>query len=139
MSVVEDKAAVEAVIDALNEQDFDRFKALVSEDLAWTQQSIALPGAGVPMDVEMVLETVPKAMTLWSDGPRIRITQMIAEDGWVAMEGRGEGTFVDGEPYENRYAFVFEVVSGRIKTMREYADTLYIGNSIARITNKAES
>jgi ketosteroid isomerase-like protein len=135
MSAPGDKAAVEAVIDALNEQDFDRFKALVSEDLTWTQQSIALPGAGVPMDVETVLKTVPKAMTLWSDGPRIRITQMIAEDGWVAMEGRGEGTFIDGEPYENRYAFVFEVVNGKVKTMREYADTLYVGNAIARITS----
>lgn len=127
------KAVVEAVVAALNGRDFGRFAELLADDVSWTIQGIDSPLGGVAMDRARVLEELPRLLDLWSDGPRIRIGQLIAEGDWVAMEGDGEGTFVDGSPYENHYASVFEVVDGRVRTMREYMDTEHVANSIARV------
>jgi ketosteroid isomerase-like protein len=47
------------------------------------------------------------------------------------MEGRGEGRFVNGAPYENRYVVVHEVVDGRLRTVREYMDTQHAATMFA--------
>jgi len=134
VSPTTNKAVVEGVVAALNARDFGRFGELLADDVSWTIMGIDSPLGGVSMDRATVLEELPKLIGLWSDGPRIVIKQLIAEGDWVVMEGDGEGTFVDGSPYENHYASVFEVVDGRVRTMREYMDTEHVANSVARVT-----
>jgi ketosteroid isomerase-like protein len=63
--------------------------------------------------------------------PRMTITRLFRDGDRVVMEGRGEGRFRNGAPYDNRYVIVHEVVEGRLKTVREYMDTQHAASMFA--------
>lgn len=131
------KATVRAFIDTLNRRDWDRFGELFAEDASYTVQGYELPGAGT-MDRETALQVLPGLLSLFDeDSPCVEITHMIAEGAWVLAEAQGTGAFRDGTRYENRYANVYEVVDGRIRTIREYMDTQHMANLLAAVTQVA--
>jgi ketosteroid isomerase-like protein len=59
---------------------------------------------------------------------------MIAEGDWVVVESEGTGSFQNGRPYRNRYAIVFEIVDGRLRTIREYMDTGHMASMLSAAT-----
>jgi hypothetical protein len=44
----------------------------------------------------------------------------------VLVETHGTGKLADGRPYDNRYAWAFEIRDGKVAVIREYLDTYYI-------------
>ncbi len=56
---------------------------------------------------------------------RIKTTaqRFIAEDDFVVVEARGSNTTTDGNPYNNRYCFVFRLAGGKLQEVTEYLDT----------------
>lgn len=50
------------------------------------------------------------------------IHALTAEEDRVAAEVRGSGTLVNGEPFENAYAFFFRIRDGRIASVAEHFD-----------------
>jgi ketosteroid isomerase-like protein len=131
------KDTVRAYIDALNHKDWDRVADLLAPDVRYTVLGYDFPGAGT-MDRATVLRTLPEILGLFDDeSPRIEITHLIAEGPWALVEGQGTGSFRDGTSYENRYANVYEVVDGQVKTVREYMDTQHMAGLLAAVTAKA--
>jgi uncharacterized protein len=57
--------------------------------------------------------------------PKIDVQRVLVDGDWVAAETIGRGTLLDGTPYENSYAFTFQIDGGTIRYMREYMDTAY--------------
>ncbi|MEU6145582.1 nuclear transport factor 2 family protein [Streptomyces sp. NPDC047081] len=132
------KATVREFLDAVNRQDWDRWAELLAPDLSYTVQGRDLPGGGVPLDREGALKMVPGMIALFAEGgPTLEITHIIAEGDWVFVEATGHGSFHDGTPYDNRYANVYEVVDGRIRTQREYMDTPYMAGLLATVAPPA--
>ena len=41
-------------------------------------------------------------------------------------EAAGKGSFTDGRPYENLYAFAIEFKDGKVYRLREYMDSFYV-------------
>jgi ketosteroid isomerase-like protein len=109
--------------DAISRHDFDRLAELLDDGASYEVCGIDLPGAGV-FDKATILETLPGMLALFEDGsPRMTITRIFRDGDWAIMEGTGAGTFRNGAAYDNRYIIVFEVVDGRVRTVREYMDT----------------
>ena len=55
----------------------------------------------------------------------IVIHGVTASEDRVAVEMESRGTFRDGRPYNNSYHWLFVIRDGRIRTVKEYTDTLY--------------
>ncbi|MER5435752.1 nuclear transport factor 2 family protein [Streptomyces sp. NPDC002588] len=131
------KNVVRAFVDALNEQDWERVKDLITPDFGYTIQAYDLPGAGEPMDGETMLTVLPRMLALFdANGPRLRITHLVGEGTWVVAEAVGSGSFRDGSRYDNRYANVYEVVGDRVRTVREYMDTQHTARSFEAVTSE---
>jgi ketosteroid isomerase-like protein len=61
----------------------------------------------------------------FTDGMRFDLGLLTAEEDRVAVQAAGVGTRRAGGDYCNHYHFWVEVTHGRIRRVREYADTLY--------------
>ena len=44
----------------------------------------------------------------------------------ISPATQGKGTFTDGRPYENLYAFAIEFKDGKVYRLREYMDSFYV-------------
>ena len=129
------KDTVTAYNEALNAKDWDRFGELLHPELSYEVMTFHLPGGGSTMDKATTLQMLPGMVSSIFDaaGPRIEITNMFGEGDWVLAEAHGTGTLNEGTPYENRYALVYEVVDGQIKTAREYMDTQQMAGLLAKV------
>ena len=52
--------------------------------------------------------------------------RFIAEGDYVVVEARGDNVTRAGKPYNNEYCFVFRLSDGKIREVKEYADTALI-------------
>ena len=121
--------------EALQRRDWDTFASVLGDDLSYTMMAFDLPGGGVPMDKATVLATLPQMVGgIFAPGsPRLEITHVIDGGEWVVLELDGTGEFVNGAEYRNRYANVYQVLDGRIRTAREYMDTGHMAQSLAAL------
>lgn len=49
--------------------------------------------------------------------------RFIADDNYVVVEARGKATTKTGQPYNNKYCWVFRLEDGKVKEVTEYMDT----------------
>jgi ketosteroid isomerase-like protein len=52
--------------------------------------------------------------------------RFIAEGDYVVVEARGDNFTKAGKRYDNEYCFVFRLADGKIREVKEYADTALI-------------
>ena len=52
--------------------------------------------------------------------------RFIAEGDYVIVEARGDNVTKAGQQYDNEYCFVFRLSDGKIKEVKEYADTALV-------------
>jgi ketosteroid isomerase-like protein len=112
----------------LNTGDLELIRAAFHPDATWRPMVDGVPGAGVhgPRDV-IVDEFLGPVRGLFVDGDPKNIVDRIASSGdTVMMETRGSGTLKDGRQYNNRYAWSIDIRDGKIFTIREYMDSLYV-------------
>ena len=83
-----------------------------------------MPGAGEYRGRNVIVDEFLKPIRgLFAKGsPRNRILSMASKDSLVLVETHGTGHLSDGRAYDNRYAWVFEVNSGKVAMIREYLD-----------------
>ncbi|MBO0693534.1 MAG: nuclear transport factor 2 family protein [Acidimicrobiaceae bacterium] len=140
MSVSEDKAAAAAgaggagevvrrFFATLSTGDFDAIGEFFDDESVWTSGNVGRtqpPPKGRQAIIEDFLK--PIRLGLFEEGdPKVEIQTLIVDGDSVAAETIGRGTMRNGAPYENQYAFVFQVAGDKIRFMKEYMDTAYAG------------
>lgn len=131
MSTEANKETVRAFTEALGERDWERWASLLDEQFSWTMMAYELPGAGT-LDRDSALALLPEILAGFADdSPRMALGSMIAEGDWVAVEAEGTGSFANGTPYRNRYSIHYEIVAGRVRTIREYMDTGHMASMLS--------
>lgn len=127
-SGTQSEAVVRRFFDLLNAEDLEGIRALLSEDAAWVPQARDMPGAGEYRGRNVIVDEFLKPIRgLFAKGsPRNRILSMASKDALVLLETHGTGQLSDGRAYDNRYAWAFEVQSGKVAMIREYLDSYYI-------------
>ena len=125
---------VRALIEALNQKDWNRFGELLHPDLTYELQSYHLPGAA-PMDKATTLAALPGlvATVFDADSPQFEVSHVVAQGDWVVAEVRGSGRFHEGTKYENRYVHVYEVVDGLVRTDGESMDSQHMAMLCERV------
>ena len=102
----------------------------VTEDFAddvtwWVPPSSPLSGTyrGKPA----VLSLFARGTKLYSptDPFSVEVQGLVAEGSYVAAQVVIRAITAKGRSYENHYHFLFEIVDGKIKRVKEYVDTLY--------------
>jgi hypothetical protein len=112
----------------LNAADLEGVRAILTEDATWTPQVKDIPGAGVYRGRNVIVdEFLAPIRGLFADGdPKNRILSIASNGPLVLIETEGTGHVRDGRPYENRYAWAFEVRDGKVAAIREYMDSHYV-------------
>jgi len=131
-------AAAEQIVmefgEAVSARDFARLAELLDDDLRYELCGIELEGAGI-FDKPTVLENFRAVLDLFEDGsPRMTVTRMFRDGDWIIAEGTGAGRFRNGLAYDNRYIILYEIVDGRVRTVREYMDTQHAAKLFAAAT-----
>jgi len=127
MTVDRDEELVRSFFATLSTGDLERVATFFDADSTWTVCATDIPGAGTHVGAAIVEEFLRPVRGMFEPGqPKVEVTNVVSAGGWVAVEATGRGRFRSGVPYENRYAFWLEVAGGRIRTIREYMDTLYV-------------
>jgi ketosteroid isomerase-like protein len=127
-SGAQSEAVVRKFFELLNAEDLEGIRALLSEEAAWVPQARDMPGAGEYRGRNVIVDEFLKPIRgLFAKGsPSNRILSMASKDSLVLVETHGTGKLSDGRPYDNRYAWAFEVRAGKVAMIREYLDSYYI-------------
>ena len=127
-SGTQSEAVVRRFFELLNAEDLEGIRALLTEDAAWVPQARDMPGAGSYHGRNVIVDEFLKPIRgLFAKGsPSNRILSMASKDSLVLAETHGTGKLSDGRPYDNRYAWAFEVRGGQVAMIREYLDSYYI-------------
>jgi ketosteroid isomerase-like protein len=121
------KTVIRAYVSALLEGDVDAVRGLFAEDATWTLAAGDLPISGTFEGRDAILGGfLESALSRYEPGSiELQITGMTAEDDRVVLQWTTRARTRDGRPYENECIGVFVVRDGRIRSVREYMDTLY--------------
>jgi uncharacterized protein len=115
--------------EALNTGDLEKIRPYFHPDAVWQPMAKSnIPGTGAHRGRKGIVdEFLGPVRGLFVDGdPKNEITNIFGRGDWVAVETHGTGTFRNGKPYDNRYAWMVEIKDEMILTIREYMDTAYI-------------
>ena len=119
-------------IEALNTGDLGKIRPYFHPDATWTPMAKegSIPGAKVHRGrAGIVDEFLGPVRGLFVDGdPKNSIENIFGKGDYVLVETHGTGTFRNGRPYDNRYAWIVEIRDGMIFAIREYMDTAYIAS-----------
>ena len=117
---------------AITNRDFARLAELLDDDAVYEIAGIEMEGAGV-FSKETLLARMPAVLTLFEEGsPRLTITHTFRDGDWIITEATGAGRFANGSTYDNRYVIIYEIVDGRVRTVREYMDTQHAARIFAQ-------
>jgi uncharacterized protein len=122
------EVVVRKFFELLNAEDLEGVRALFTEDAAWLPQARDMPGAGEYRGRDVIVDDFLKPIRgMFAPGsPSNRILSIASNGPLVMVETHGTGHLQDGRPYDNRYAWAFELREGRIAQLREYLDSYYI-------------
>ena len=126
MSAADNKSLLQAIFAETAIGNGKPFVEALADDVRWTiigstawsgtynGKSAVLHDLLFPLGAQMAAANVTTASTY------------IAEGDAVVVEGEGRNTTKAGQPYNNRYCWVFRFHNGMIASIVEYADTALI-------------
>ena len=99
--------------------------ALLDDDVSWIVPGGPAFGGGTHEGRDAVVKFFGTVLELFPEGLAIEeMCEWPGRDGAV-VEAILTGTTARGHAYRNFYAFVIHTAGGRVKKVREYADTSY--------------
>ena len=121
------KSILRRYVSAVEAGDGETIRDLFADDASWTLAAGDLPIAGTWEGRDAILdEFLAKALSYYEPGSvRLEITGMIAEGERVVLQWTSRARTRDGCPYANECIGVFTIRGGKIRSVREYMDTLY--------------
>ncbi|WP_413105714.1 nuclear transport factor 2 family protein [Streptomyces sp. Inha503] len=128
----ESKALVLAFFEDLSTGRLESALSRLDEDLeyciAGNPKRFPLAGTHSKQGFVEVLTTIGATMP---DGVRVDILSAVAEESRVVIETAARGVSATGKTYDNRVAFSCEVRDGKIRSVREYLDTIHANEVLA--------
>ena len=126
MTVIDNKALIQDIMDARARRDPGPFIAAMADDFVWRiTGSTAWSGAYVGK--ADVLERLIKPLRGQFTAPNsLTLSRIIAEGDYVVAECQGNATTLAGELYANTYCFVIRVADGKLRELTEYMDTALV-------------
>jgi ketosteroid isomerase-like protein len=121
----QNKSIVAEFLEVFSGGDVPGILERLHDDATWWVSGSIEGFAGTKSKEEMgkLLEGV---VTVYKKGAlRLTPIAMVAEGARVAVEAEGYAELTNGRVYQPQSAFVFELADGKIRSVREYIDTLH--------------
>jgi ketosteroid isomerase-like protein len=114
--------------ETLSSGDLARVRELFHEDAVWQVQVKGIAGEGEHRGRKGIVDDflAPVRGMFKPGDPKIIMTSIASKGPLVIGESIGRGTFADGRPYENLYAWAVEIRDGKVYRLREYMDSFYV-------------
>lgn len=127
------KRLMERYVAVLRAGDPRALREFFTTDASWTLQAGQLPMAGTWEGRERIIDGFfATAMSQYQpDSVQLEVTAMIAEHDHVVLQWTSRASTRDGRPYENDCIGVFTIRDAQIAAVREYMDTLRLGDVFA--------
>lgn len=124
----ENERLVLKFFETLSSGDLDRLRELFHDDATWTPMVRGIRGEGVHRGKAGIIDQfLAPVRGLFKPGdPKVLPDTIASKGSLVLIETRGLGHVADGRPYENLYAWAFEIRDGKVFAVREYMDSLYV-------------
>ena len=114
---------VEELIDAIANSDADKLLRTLADDVTWTFfGSHRFAGTFRGKD-ELMNGLFAVIGDVLEDGIKLHVSSIVADEGRVIVEGKGQARSKAGIDYNNDYCLAFDVVAGKIQHVREYLDS----------------
>ena len=119
---------VRVFLETLSSGDLEALRPQLHVDGSWEATGTSIPGAGITRGRDKIIDELlaPVRGLFVAGDPKIKILRIFSKDEWVAAETEAHGQLANGKPYDNRYAWIFEIRDDKIYAIREYMDTGYI-------------
>ena len=114
--------------ETLSSGDLEKVRALFHDEAVWDVQVKGIAGEGSHRGKKAIIdEFLAPVRGMFKPGdPKVQILSVASQGDLVIGEAHGRGTFTDGRPYENLYAFAIEIKDGKVWRLREYMDSFYV-------------
>ncbi|MGY4624003.1 ketosteroid isomerase-like protein [Bradyrhizobium sp. USDA 4486] len=126
MTVTDNKALIQDIMDARARRDPNPFIAAMADDFVWRITG-STAWSGEYVGKADVLERLMKPLHRQFTAPtRLTVSRIIAEGDYVVAECRGNATTLAGDLYANTYCFVIRMADGKLRELTEYMDTALV-------------
>jgi hypothetical protein len=116
--------------EVLSAGDLEAVRNLLHDEVTWKPQIRDVPGAGIHRGKKGIVDDFLRPIRgLFKPGdPKVIVDTMASKGDLVIAEARGVGKIADGRPYDNLYAWAFDLKDGKVFAIREYMDSHYVIN-----------
>ena len=126
MTQTENKALVQAIMDARSRRDNAPFLAAIADDFVWRIIG-STAWSGEYVGKNEVMERLLKPLVAQLTAPtRLTATNILADGDHVVVQCHGDATTVSGQRYANTYCFVIRIAAGQLRELTEYMDTALV-------------
>ncbi|WP_067819151.1 nuclear transport factor 2 family protein [Nocardia inohanensis] len=127
MSIAQqNKTLIRAVFDELAVGRGAALPAAMSEDVRWTFAGNWSWSGTWELKPTVLHQLLGPLMAQFDGGYRIHADLILADEDRVVVQAQGNGTTVDGDPYNQTYCFIFTLAAGRITEVIEHCDTALV-------------
>jgi ketosteroid isomerase-like protein len=120
----ENKQIVNSFFELVSEGNTtDAFKLIDENVNWWIPGTLPFSGNKTKEEYQQIINAIK---TGFPTGFTLTVKSLIAEGNKVATEVESSGNHVNGKAYNNKYHFLFEIENGKIKSVKEYMDTLHL-------------
>ena len=122
------ETVVRTFFTTLSSGDLVRLRTFFDGASTWEIVATGIPGAGRHTGPEEIIDVfLEPVRAMFEPGdPKVDVLQLVADGDRVAVEATGKGRFLDGRPYDNRYAYWIVVDGALIRSIKEYMDSSYV-------------
>jgi uncharacterized protein (TIGR02246 family) len=126
MSAIDNRKLMQEIFAALASRDGTLFTESMADDFRWINIG-SNKWSGTFEGKEAVMRDLlgPLRGKLTARS-RTVAHRFFADGDYVIVEARGDNVTRDGKAYNNEYCFVFRLLDGKIKEVKEYSDTALV-------------
>jgi uncharacterized protein len=126
MSAAENKQLVRAAFDALGRGDSRPWLDLLADDFSFTITGKSPWSRTIRGKEAVRRELYGPLFEQFADRYTSQLIGLVAEGDTVVVEYTGNVTTKRGRPYDNEYCLICRLEGGKLKSVREYADSLLV-------------
>jgi ketosteroid isomerase-like protein len=125
-TAAENKKLMEEIFEGLANRNGTLLVERMSDDFRWINIGTNKWSGTFDGKQAVLRDLLGPLRTKLAERSRTVAHRFIAEGDYVIVEARGDNFTKVGTPYNNEYCFVFRLADGKIKEVKEYADTALV-------------
>jgi len=126
MSTIDNKKLMQEIFAGFANRDGTLFTQSMADDFRWINIGTNKWSGTFDGKEAVLRDLLGPLRAKLMERPRTVAHRFFADGDYVIVEARGDNLTRAGKPYNNEYCFVFYLLDGKIREVKEYADTALV-------------